>query len=128
VLSGVEAWFHTGDLVRQDEEGYLYVVDRIKNMFISGGENVYPAEVERVLVSHPGVAEAAVIGVPDEKWGESGKAFVVCKSGLLVSESELLVHCEKHLAKFKIPKYLVFLEALPKNDTGKINRMALKIL
>jgi len=120
--------FYTGDLVRQDEEGYLYVVDRIKNMFISGGENVYPAEVERVLVSHPGVAEAAVIGVQDEKWGESGKAFVVSKSEFSVSERELLAYCEKHLAKFKIPKYLVFLEALPKNDTGKINRMALKIL
>ena len=120
--------FYTGDLVRQDEEGYLYVVDRIKNMFISGGENVYPAEVERVLVTHPGVAEAAVIGVPDEKWGESGKAFVVCKSEFSVSEMELLAHCEKHLAKFKVPKYLVFLEALPKNDTGKINRMALKLL
>jgi len=126
MLSGVEAWFHTGDLVRQDEEGYLYVVDRIKNMFISGGENVYPAEVERALVSHPGVAEAAVIGIPDAKWGESGKAFVVCKKELPVSESELLAHCEKHLAKFKIPKLIVFLEALPKNDTGKINRLVLK--
>ncbi|NUO02945.1 MAG: long-chain fatty acid--CoA ligase [Saprospiraceae bacterium] len=120
-------WFCTGDMARQDEEGYLYIVDRIKNMFISGGENVYPAEVERVLVSHPGVAEAAVIGVPDAKWGESGKAFVVCKSEFSVSEQELLAFCEKHLAKFKVPKYLVFLEALPKNDTGKINRMALKI-
>lgn len=127
VLSGAEAWFYTGDMVRQDEEGYIYVVDRIKNMFISGGENVYPAEVERVLVTHPGVAEAAVIGIPDAKWGESGKAFVVCKKEASVSEMELMAHCEKHLAKFKIPKSIVFIEALPKNDTGKINRMALKI-
>lgn len=122
-----DGWFYTGDMVRQDEEAYIYVVDRIKNMFISGGENVYPAEVERVLVAHPGVAEAAVIGIPDEKWGESGKAFVVCKKETAVSEMELIAHCEKHLAKFKIPKSIVFIEALPKNDTGKINRMALKI-
>jgi len=121
-----DGWFYTGDLVRQDEEAYIYVVDRIKNMFISGGENVYPAEVERVLVSHPAVAEAAVIGIPDAKWGESGKAFVVCKKETPASEKELLAHCEKHLAKFKIPKTIVFVEALPKNDTGKINRMALK--
>ncbi len=115
-------WFYTGDLVRQDEEEYLYVVDRIKNMFISGGENVYPAEIERVLLSCPGVVEAAVISVPDAKWGECGKAFVV---GNNLSEASLLAHCEKHLAKYKIPKYITFLEALPKNDTGKINKRAL---
>lgn len=121
-----DGWFYTGDMVRQDEAAYLYVVDRIKNMFISGGENVYPAEVERVLVQHPGVAEAAVVGVPDSKWGESGKAFVVCKKESPVAEGELLAHCEQHLAKFKVPKFIVFVEALPKNDTGKINRVALK--
>ena len=77
-----DGWFHSGDMVRQDEEGYLFVVDRIKNMFISGGENVYPAEVERVLVEHPAVSEAVVIGVPDEKWGEVGKAYIVSRHGM----------------------------------------------
>ncbi len=124
------AWFRTGDLVRQDEEGYLFVVDRVKNMFISGGENVYPAEVERVLVQHPEVSEAAVIGVPDEKWGEVGRAFVVMKTGLPKStahvEQELIQFCTNHLAKYKIPKQFLFLTTLPKNDTGKIDRKALK--
>ncbi|MFN7120295.1 MAG: class I adenylate-forming enzyme family protein [Saprospiraceae bacterium] len=119
-------WFHTGDMVRQDEEGYLYVVDRIKNMFISGGENVYPAEVERIMVQHPCVAEAAVIGIPDEKWGEVGKAFVVCKPGSHIEEADMIQHCQSLLAKYKIPKIITFLPELPKNDTGKINRLALR--
>jgi fatty-acyl-CoA synthase len=119
-------WFHTGDLVRQDAEGYLYVVDRLKNMFISGAENVYPAEIERVLVSHPAVSEAAVIGVPDERWGEVGRAFVVLRPAANALEAELLAYCGERLARFKIPKSVVFLEALPKNDAGKINRLGLK--
>lgn len=119
-------WFHTGDMVREDEEGYLYVVDRIKNMYISGGENVYPAEIERIISSHPDVSEVAVVGIPDEKWGESGRAFVVKKSQTGLSESALIEFCKQHLAKFKVPKSVVFLEALPKNDTGKINKMQLK--
>lgn len=119
-------WFHTGDMLRQDEEGYLYVVDRIKNMFISGGENVYPAEVERVLVSHPAVSEAAVIGVPHEQWGEVGKAFVVKKDATQIADNEIIDYCQSKLAKFKVPKSIVFLDALPKNDTGKINRQELK--
>ncbi len=121
-------WFHTGDMVRQDFEQYIYVVDRIKNMFISGGENVYPAEVERIIVTHPDVAEAAVIGVPDEKWGEVGKAFIVKKPNKNLNINELKEHCLQQLAKFKVPKYFELIEALPKNDTGKINRMALKFL
>ena len=124
----VDGWFHTGDMVRLDEEGYLFVVDRIKNMFISGGENVYPAEVERVLLSHGGVAEAAVVGVPDAKWGEVGKAFVVPKSGMRMAEDELMAYCQSMLARFKVPKYIIFVDELPKNDTGKINRAALKQL
>ena len=122
----VDGWFHTGDMVRQDEEGYLFVVDRIKNMFISGGENVYPAEVERVLLTHEQVSEAAVIGVPDEKWGEVGMAFVVAREGAALTEAEVAAHCQRALAKFKVPKYVRFLPSLPKNDTGKINRQALK--
>lgn len=121
-----DGWFRTGDLVRQDEEGYIYVVDRIKNMFISGGENVYPAEIERVIISHPSVAEVAVIGVPDEKWGEVGRAFVVLKSNALLAEAALLEFCREKLAKYKVPKTVAFIEALPKNDAGKINRLALK--
>ena len=122
----VDGWFHTGDMVRMDPEHYIYVVDRIKNMFISGGENVYPAELERVLLGHPAVSEAAVIGRPDEKWGEVGRAFIVLKPGMACSDAELLEFCKARLAKFKVPKYFSFIEALPKNDTGKINRMALK--
>ena len=121
-----DSWFRTGDRVLQDAEGYLFVVDRIKNMFISGGENVYPAEVERVLSAHPTVSAAAVIGVPDPKWGESGRAFIVKKQALSVEE--LIEFCQSKLAKFKIPKSIVFLEELPKNDTGKINKKALSQL
>lgn len=123
-----DGWFCSGDLVRQDEEGHLFVVDRIKNMYISGGENVYPAEVERVLQQHPAVSEAAVIAVPDVKWGEAGCAFVVSSPGQAVEEASLLAFCKEHLANFKVPKKVHFLKALPKNDTGKINRIALKEL
>ena len=119
-------WFHTGDMVRQDEEQYIYVVDRIKNMFISGGENIYPAEIERVIVTHPAVAEVSIVGIPDEKWGEAGYAFVVLHAAAQLTEAELLDFCAARLARFKIPKNISFMEALPKNDTGKINRMALK--
>ncbi|MEL7119014.1 MAG: AMP-binding protein [Bacteroidota bacterium] len=119
-----KGWFRTGDRVLRDEEGYLYIVDRIKNMFISGGENVYPAEVERILLTHPNISEAIVIGVPDEKWGESGKAFLV--STQPIDKDEVIVFAKKYLAKFKVPKHIQFMEQLPKNDTGKINRKALK--
>ena len=119
-------WFCTGDRVLQDEEGYLFVIDRIKNMYISGGENVYPAEIERILVSHPLVSEAAVVGVPDPKWGESGRAFIVKKGAL--SEEELIAHCQSKLAKFKVPKSIFFMEQLPKNDTQKVDRTALREL
>lgn len=119
-----EDWFYTGDMAKKDVEGYLFIIDRIKNMFISGGENVYPAEVERVLVEHPNVKEVVVIGVEDEKWGEVGKAFVV-KEGVVTAEM-LQTYCRSKLAKFKVPKYYEFLEELPKNDTGKLNRRALK--
>lgn len=120
-------WFCTGDMVIQDEEKYLFVVDRVKNMFISGGENVYPAEVERVLVQHPAISEAAVIGVPDEKWGEAGKAFLVLKPGTTCSEVDIRQYCTQQLAKYKIPKVFVFIDALPKSDTGKINRQRLAV-
>lgn len=114
-----DGWLYTGDLVRCDADGYFYVVGRKKDMFISGGENIYPPELEQVILSLPGVREVAVVGVPDEKWGEVGKAFVV-RDQAQISEQDLLGHCLKNLAKFKIPKYFVFLPELPKGDSGKI--------
>lgn len=122
-----EGWLYTGDLVRRDSEGYYYVVGRKKDMYISGGENVYPPEVEQILHAHPKVLEVAVVGVPDEKWGEVGKAFVVAQDDS-VSADELLNHCGKNLAKFKIPKHFVFLKSLPKGDSGKILKRKLSEL
>ncbi|GCD79530.1 class I adenylate-forming enzyme family protein [Schleiferia thermophila] len=119
-------WFKTGDVIYRDSEGYLYVVDRIKNMFISGGENVYPAEVEKYIQKHEAVSEVAVIGVPDERWGESGKAFISLKPGHHLTYDELRMFCQKGLAKYKIPKHLVLLDTLPKSDTGKIDRKKLR--
>lgn len=118
-----DGWLHTGDLVRRDEDGYFFVVGRKKEMFISGGENVYPPEVEQVMRQAPGVQEVAVIGVPDEKWGEVGCAFVVPSSE--AREDDLRAHCLKNLAKFKIPKHIRFVESLPKGDSGKILKRAL---
>lgn len=121
----VDGWFHTGDLVHQDAEGYIYVIDRLKNMYISGGENVYPAEVEFALRKHPDIEEVAIIGVPDEKWGESGMAFVVLKANKQTDATQLTAYCREQLAKYKIPKHFRFVEALPKNDAGKIDRKSL---
>lgn len=115
-----DGWLHTGDLVRFDEEGYFYVVGRKKDMFISGGENVYPVEVEQYIGSHPAVREVAVIGVPDEKWGEVGKAFIALKAGASLTAEEVLRYCSGNLAKYKIPKHIAFLPELPKGDSGKI--------
>ena len=115
-----DGWLHTGDLARVDEEGYYYIVDRKKDMYISGGENVYPVEIEQVLYQHAAVAQCAVVGVPDERWGETGAAAIVCKPGQQASEAELLAHCQQRLARFKVPKRVVFVEALPVSAAGKI--------
>ncbi|MBE2278911.1 MAG: AMP-binding protein [Ignavibacteriaceae bacterium] len=123
-----DGWFHTGDMVLRDEEGYFYVVDRKKNMFISGGENVYPAEIERFLYAHGSFKEVAVIGVADSKWGETGKAFLVFKDGDSISIEEIKKYCLDGLAKYKIPKYFEILETLPKNDAGKIDKLKLNEL
>jgi len=119
-------WFHTGDLATIDEEGYILIVDRAKDMILSGGENIASAEVERVLCSHPAVLECAVIAVPDEKWGEVPKALVVLRSGQAAAEDEILAHCRNHLAGFKAPKSVEFLNSLPKGGTGKILKKVLR--
>jgi fatty-acyl-CoA synthase len=121
-----EGWFHTGDIVRCDEDWYFYVVDRKKDMFISGGENVYPVEIENVLYRHPAVHMCAVIGVPDERWGEVGKACVVLKPSAVVSEDELLTFMQQNLARYKVPKSIAFLDALPLSGMGKILKRELR--
>lgn len=123
-----DGWFHTGDMVRRDADGYFYVVDRKKNMFISGGENVYPAEVEKVLNTHPAIKESAVVGVPHPKWGEVGLAFLVGTASQQIEDDELIVYCRQHLAGYKIPKAFRWIDALPRNDSGKINRKTLEQL
>jgi len=123
-----DGWFHTGDLMVKDKEGYFFVVDRIKNMYISGGENVYPAEVEHILNQHPAVSEVAIVGVPHEKWGETGKAFIKLKDGLAATAEEITTFCLGRLAKYKAPGFVAFLDELPKNDAGKIDRKKLKTL
>jgi fatty-acyl-CoA synthase len=124
ILDGV--WFCTGDLVKQDNEGYFYIVGRKKDMFISGAENVYPAEIEKVLQAYPAVYEVAVIGTKDERWGEVGLAYVVLKPNNACTEEELKAHCKAHLAKYKVPKFIRFIESLPKSDSGKILKKTLK--
>ncbi len=121
-------WFHTGDLVRFDEEGYFYVAGRKKDMYKSGGENVYPVEIERFLSTHPAIREIAVVGVPDVKWGEVGKAFVTIQQGMSLTTDELAKFCESGLARFKIPRHIEFLPELPKSDSGKILKRKLRDL
>lgn len=123
-----DGWFHTGDILRQDDDGYYYVVDRKKDMYISGGENVYPLEVEHFLRTHPAIAETAVVGVPDEKWGEVGKAFIVTQPNANLRSEDILEFCQGKLAKYKIPKHVAFVQALPKSDSGKILKRALREL
>jgi len=124
----VEGWFRTGDAAYRDADGYYYIVDRWKDMYISGGENIYPAEIERVLVLLTEVAECAVVPMQDEKWGEVGKAFIVLNDACSITSDVLIAHCEKHLARYKIPKQFRFIEALPRNATGKILKTRLREL
>lgn len=119
-------WFATGDLVSQDDEGFIYIAGRKKEMIISGGENIYPLEIEKVLYEYPAVAEAAVIGVNHEKWGETPMAIVVLKDSQSVTEVELKHHCSQRLAKYKVPSIIKVVSALPKNATGKIDKPALR--
>ena len=121
-----DGWFRTGDMGKVDAEGFVYVEDRLKDMIISGGENIYSPEIERVLAEHPAVMEVAIIGVPDERWGESVKAVVALKPEAEATEKELIAYCREHLAHFKCPKTVDILEALPRNPTGKILKRDLR--
>jgi long-chain acyl-CoA synthetase len=123
-----DGWVTVGDLARRDIDGYLYIVGRKKEMIISGGINVYPAEVEELLLTHPAIAEAAVVGIPDPKWGEMVKAFVVLKPGAALTESALSAFCSQRLAAYKVPKAMAVLDALPRNQSGKIVKGQLKSL
>ncbi len=119
-------WFHTGDIARMDADGDLYIVDRKKDMFISGGENVYPAEVENAIFELPQVAEAAVIGAKDEKWGEVGRAIVALKAGEELEEAEIIDFLKERLAKYKVPKQVIFVDQLPRNAAGKVLKNKLR--
>jgi acyl-CoA synthetase (AMP-forming)/AMP-acid ligase II len=115
-------WLKTGDLARLDDEGFVYIVDRSKEMIISGGFNIYPTEVEQALYRHPAVYEACVVGVPDDTWGESVKAVVVLRDGKAATEAELVQHCKSLLADFKKPRSVDFVPDLPRNPNGKLSR------
>jgi long-chain acyl-CoA synthetase len=119
-------WYHSKDMGRFDEEGYLYIVDRKDDMIVTGGENVYSTEVEAVLYEHPAVQEAAVVGVPDEKWGEAIKAIVVLRPGAKATETDILEHCKKNLSTYKVPRSVDFLLELPKSGTGKILKTVIR--
>ena len=121
-------WLRTGDAAYQDAQGYVYLFDRFKDMIISGGENIYPAEIENALNAHPAVMEVAVIGVPHERWGETPKAIVVLRPGKRASEPELIAFTREHLARYKCPTSVVFAETLPRNASGKLLKPELRRL
>jgi fatty-acyl-CoA synthase len=121
-----DGWLYTGDIAERDAEGFYRIRDRLKDMYISGGENVYPAEVEATLHEHPAVADAAVIGVPDERWGEVGVAIVVVRPGASADEQELLAHCRRRLAAFKVPRVVRLAEELPRSASGKLLKRELR--
>lgn len=121
-----DGWFRTGDLVRADPDGFHWIVDRAKDMFISGGENIYPAEIEAQLAGHPEIAECAVVGVPDERWGEVGHLFVVAAPGACPEPARLLAELEGRLARYKLPKHVSLIAALPRNGAGKVLKKDLK--
>jgi fatty-acyl-CoA synthase len=121
-----EGWFYTGDIARQDEDGYFYISGRFKDMIISGGENVYAAEVEAVLTEHPAINECALIGQPDEKWGEVGLVIAVMAPKQTTTETELQDYCRQHLARYKVPKRIIFADALPYSPYGKVIKAELR--
>jgi fatty-acyl-CoA synthase len=119
-------WFRSGDVVRVDRDGWAYVVDRVKDMIISGGENVYPAEVEAALDDHPAVASCALVGVPDQRWGEVGLLYVAPQPGMELDEASVISYLQARLARYKVPKYIRFVEALPTTAVGKVRRADLR--
>jgi len=121
-----DGWYRTGDAGRFDEGGFLYVAGRVKEMIISGGENIYPAEIENLLAAHPGVLEAAIVGAPDERWGEVVKAFVVKRPGAELSAEDVIGFLSPKIARFKLPKMVEFLDVLPRNSSGKILKTVLR--
>jgi len=121
-----DGWMDTGDAATLDDEGYLYVQDRVKDMIVSGGENVYPRVIEEVLFKHPAIADAAVIGIPDQKWGEAVKAVVQLRPGATATEAELIEHCRGQLGGFELLKSVDFIEALPRNASGKVLKRELR--
>jgi acyl-CoA synthetase (AMP-forming)/AMP-acid ligase II len=121
-----KGWLHTGDLARMDKEGFIYIVDRKKDMIVSGGENIYPREIEEVLYHHPKIQDVAVIGVPDQFWGESVKAFIVLKRGESMKEEDVIEYCKSHLASYKKPKVVEFVKVLPRNPSGKVLKTELR--
>ena len=124
VLRG--GWLHTGDLVHRDQEGYFRILDRVDDVYISGGENISPVEVESVLFEHRAVADAAVVGQPDDRWGEVGLAYVVMRAGSFTDENELLAHCRARLAGYKVPREVIFVDELPRSSVGKVLRRSLR--
>ena len=124
--SFTDGWLHTGDAARTDDDGFYYIVDRWKDMYISGGENVYPAEIENVIYQLDGITEVAVIGVPDDKWVEVGRAIVVRAPGSDVTDTEIVNHCRENLARFKVPQSVVFIDEIPHNATGKVLKRELR--
>jgi acyl-CoA synthetase (AMP-forming)/AMP-acid ligase II len=121
-----DGFVYTGDMGYYDEKGYIYIVDRKNDMIISGGENVYPRDMEEVLYQHPAVKEVAVIGLPDDYWVERVHAVVACKEGMEATDKELVAFCRGRLAKYKCPKTLEFMDSLPKNPAGKILKRELR--
>ena len=122
----VDGWFHTGDAGYFDDEDFLYIYDRVKDMIISGGENIYPAEVENALMSHPDIIDAAAVGVPDDKWGETVKGFVILKEGAELTEQDIIDSTKEKIASYKCPTSINFIQEMPRNPSGKILRRELR--
>ena len=122
----IDGWFYSGDAGYFDEDGFLFIYDRVKDMIISGGENIYPAEVENALMHHPDVIDAAAVGVPDDKWGETVKGFVVLKKDSKVRESDLIAATKNLIASYKCPSSINFITEMPRNPSGKILRRELR--
>jgi acyl-CoA synthetase (AMP-forming)/AMP-acid ligase II len=121
-----DGWLHTGDIGVMDERGNLRITDRLKDMYVVGGFNAYPAEIEQVLATHPAVAESAVVGVPDHRLGEVGKAFVVARPGAVVDADELIAWCRERMANYKVPRSVEVVDVLPRNASGKVLKVELR--